>query len=179
MANGYDKIEYRVNGSVSCWKEWPRRLRRVYVSLEDWGSSEVAIQDMVEVWGWEWESINRLIKATPTFGEALEAYREKKDYPAKRGWKNPVTASQLKTVYMREGELAAYAMLESDPKAINFHRDIVEKNGMLDMAEPFQARRDIEAHTKWAEDAEQVENPTSNDSGLASFKYDPAMGIPG
>ena len=77
MANGYDKIEYRVSSSVSCWKEWPRRLRRVYVSLEDWGSSEVAIQDMVEVWGWEWESINRLIKATPTFGEALEAFREK------------------------------------------------------------------------------------------------------
>lgn len=170
MSNGYDKIEYRVNGSVPSWKDWPRRLRRIYASLEDWGSSELAIQDMVEVWGWKWESINRLIKGTPTFAEALEAYRDKGTYPAKRGWKKPVTTSQLKTVYMREGELAAYAMLEADPKAINFHRDIVEKNGMLDMAEPFQERKDIEAHAKWAEDTEQVENPVSDDSGLASFK---------
>jgi hypothetical protein len=41
---------------------------------------------------------------------------------------------------------------------------------MLDMAEPFQERRDIETHAKWAEDTEQVENPVSDDSGLASFK---------
>ena len=170
MANGYDKIASRVTGSVPCWKEWPRRLRRIYVSLEDWGSSDVAIEDMVGVWDWEWESIKRLIKSTPTFEQALEAYRDDEGYPTKKGWKNPVTLSQLKTVYMREGELAAYAMLEADPKAVNFHRDIVEKNGMLDMAEPFQERKDIEAHAKWAEDTEQVENPTSDDSGLASFK---------
>jgi hypothetical protein len=170
MANGYDKIEYRVNGSVPFWKEWPRRLRRVYASLEDWGSSEIAIQDMVEVWGWKWESINRLIKSTPTFEQALEAYRNNGNYPTRKGWQKAVTTSQLKTVYMREGELAAYAMLEADPKAINFHRDIVEKNGMLDMAEPFQERKDIETHAKWAEDTEQVENPVSDDSGLASFK---------
>jgi len=170
MANGYDKIASRVTGSVPCWKEWPRRLRRIYVSLEDWGSSDVAIEDMVGVWDWEWESIKRLIKSTPTFEQALEAFRDDEGYPTKKGWKNPVTLSQLKTVYMREGELAAYAMLEADPKAVNFHRDIVEKNGMLDMAEPFQERKDIEAHAKWAEDTEQVENPTSDDSGLASFK---------
>ena len=170
MANGYDKIASRVTGSVPCWKEWPRRLRRIYVSLEDWGSSEVAIEDMVEVWGWEWESIKRLIKSTPTFEQALEAFRENERYPTKKGWRQAVTPSQLKTVYMREGELAAYAMLEADPKAINFHRDVVEKNGMLDMAEPFQERRDIETHAKWAEDTEQVENPVSDDSGLASFK---------
>lgn len=170
MANGYDKIASRVTGSVPCWKEWPRRLRRIYVSLEDWGSSDVAIEDMVGVWDWEWESIKRLIKSTPTFEQALEAYRDDEGYPTKKGWKNPVTLSQLKTVYMREGELAAYAMLEADPKAVNFHRDVVEKNGMLDMAEPFQERKDIEAHAKWAEDTEQVENPTSDDSGLASFK---------
>ena len=53
MANGYDKIASRVTGSVPCWKEWPRRLRRIYVSLEDWGSSEAAIEDMVGVWDWE------------------------------------------------------------------------------------------------------------------------------
>mgnify|MGYP003634045126 FL=1 len=170
MANGYDKIASRVTGSVPCWKEWPRRLRRIYVSLEDWGSSDVAIEDMVGVWDWEWESIKRLIKSTPTFEQALEAYRDDEGYPTKKGWKNPVTLSQLKTVYMREGELAAYAMLEADPKAVNFHRDVVEKNGMLDMAEPFQERKDIEAHAKWAEDTEQVENPVSDDSGLASFK---------
>ena len=170
MANGYDKIASRVTGSVPCWKEWPRRLRRIYVSLEDWGSSEAAIEDMVEVWGWDSESIKRLIKSTPTFEQALEAYRDDEGDPTKKGCKNPVTLSQLKTVYMREGELAAYAMLEADPKAVNFHRDIVEKNGMLDMAEPFQERKDIEAHAKWAEDTEQVENPVSDDSGLASFK---------
>ena len=170
MANGYDKIASRVTGSVPCWKEWPRRLRRIYVSLEDWGASEVAIEDMVEVWGWEWESIKRLIKSTPTFEQALEAFRENEGYPTKKGWRQAVTPSQLKTVYMREGELAAYAMLEADPKAVNFHRDIVEKNGMLDMAEPFQERKDIETHAKWAEDTEQVENPVSDDSGLASFK---------
>ena len=170
MANSYDKIAFRVNGSVPCWKEWPRRLRRIYVSLEDWGSSDAAIEDMVEVWEWKWESIKQLIKSTPTFEQALEAYRDDEGYPTKKGWKHPVTLSQLKTVYMREGELAAYAMLEADPKAINFHRDIVDKNGMRDMAEPFQERKDIEVHAKWAEDTEQVENPTSDDSGLASFK---------
>ena len=170
MANSYDKIASRVTGSVSCWKEWPRRLRRIYVSLEDWGASDAAIEDMVEMWEWKWESIKQLIKATPTFENALLRFREDEGYPTKKGWKHPVTPSQLKTVYMREGELAAYAMLEADPKAINFHRDVVEKNGMLDMAEPFRERKDIEVHAKWAEDTEQVENPVSDDSGLASFK---------
>ena len=170
MANGYDKIEHRVNSAIPLWKKWPRRLRRIYASLEDWGSSEAAIEDMVGVWEWDWESIKRLVRLTPDFGEALKDYRKSGDYPKRKSWKNSVRASQLKTVYMREGELAAYAMLEADPKAINFHRDIVDKNGMLDMAEPFRERKDIETHAKWAEDTEQVENRVSDDSGLASFK---------
>ena len=128
------------------------------------------LEDMVGVWEWDWESVKRLVRLTPDFGKALKDYRQSGDYPKRKSWKNSVTASQLKTVYMREGELAAYAMLEADPKAINFHRDIVDKNGMLDMAEPYPERRDIEQHVKWDKQVEEQENPASDDSGLASFK---------
>jgi hypothetical protein len=170
MAKGYDKIEHRVNSALPEWKEWPRRLRRVYASLEDWGSSDVCIKDMVEQWGWKYEQITNLIEATSTFKDSLKSYRDSGDYPKKDGWKKSITTSQLKSVYIREGELASYAMLEQDPKAINFHRDIVDKNGMLDLSEPYYERRDIKSHTKWAEQEDAREDPVSNDSGLASFK---------
>ena len=44
----YDKIEHRVNAAIPEWKEWARRLRRIYASLEDIGSKQEAIQDAVE-----------------------------------------------------------------------------------------------------------------------------------
>lgn len=58
----YDKIEQRVTRAIPDWKDWSRRLRRIYASLEDWGSGEEAVEDMIEQWGWDLAVVNALIK---------------------------------------------------------------------------------------------------------------------
>ncbi len=157
----YDKIEYRVNAAIPEWKEWARRLRRIYASLEDIGSKQEAIQDAVEQWGWEWASIQKLWKAHPTFNDAVEEYRKDGDYPKKKHWVKRVTASELKTVYMREGELTSFASLDENPKATTFHASVVAANGMLDLSEPYGDRDDL------VQPDSAPENPSSG-SGLAN-----------
>ena len=80
----YIKVEQRVTRAIPDWKEWPRRLRRIYASLEDIGSSDAAIQDAVEQWGWNWAQIEKLAKATPTYLQEIQAYRYDGKYPKKR-----------------------------------------------------------------------------------------------
>ena len=110
----YEKIEQRVVSAIPDWKDWSRRLRRIYASLEDWGSSEEAVEDMIVQWGWDLAVVNALIKKTPS-----------------------------KAVYMREGELTSFASLDENPKATSFHGAVVAANGMLDMAEPYGDRDDL------------------------------------
>ena len=163
----YKKVEHRVNEFVPDWKEWPRRLRRIYASLEEWGSTDEALEDAIQQWGWDVEQIKKLAKATPSYLKALEAYRFNGDYPRKEGWKARLTTSELKTVYMREGELTSFAALDENPKAITFHSSVVAANGMLDMAEPYGDRDDIVN----AESDDIPERPTDG-SGLLTFDDD-------
>lgn len=158
----YDKIEQRVNRAIPEWKEWARRLRRIYASLEDTGSKPEGIRDAVEQWGWDWESIDKLWKAHPTFDEAINEYRKNGDYPKKAGWVKNITTSELKAVYMREGELTSFASLDENPKATSFHGAVVAANGMLDMAEPYGDRDDL------VNSDDAPEKPTDG-SGLSSF----------
>jgi|TARA_R110002110_G_scaffold39230_1_gene126992 hypothetical protein len=159
----YDKIEQRVTRAIPEWKEWPRRLRRIYASLEDWGATEAAVQDMIEQWGWDLAVIKGLIKKSPTFIEAIEEYRTDGDYPKKKGWVKNIRTSELKAVYMREGELTSFASLDENPKATSFHGAVVAANGMLDLAEPYADRDDL----SYPSDAPQK---PSDGSGLTSFE---------
>ena len=152
---------------------WPRRLRRIYVSLEDWGSSESAVRDMVEQWGWEWGKIAALIKHTPTFSAELYAYRNTGEYPNPKNWKRKITADHFKIVYIREGELSSFAALDENSKAINFHQGVIADNDMLGFSQPFPDRQGLqqtingdneEAREEWAN--------KGSDSGLTSF-HDP------
>jgi len=156
----YDRIEQRVNKAIPDWKEWPRRLRRLYASYEDYGSTDAAITDMVEQWGWDSLSIKKLEKATPSYIKALEAYRYNGDYPKLEHWVKNITTSELKAVYMREGELTSFASLDENPKATSFHGAVVAANGMLDLAEPYGDRDDLNQNAP--------ETPTSG-SGLGTF----------
>ena len=161
----YGRIAYRVYLSVPDWKSWPRRLRRIYASLEDWGSSEEAVQDMVEQWGWDWESILKLSNATQSFRDALETFREDGEYPkGRKHWALPITTSQLKAVYIREGELTSFASLDENPKAITHHQRVVYENDMLGLAEAYPARDDIGG----------MNNETGGDSGsgLQQFAFE-------
>ena len=158
----YDKIEQRVNRAIPDWKEWPRRLRRIYASLEDIGSSDAAIIDAIQQWGWTDIEIKKLAKATPSYLAGIDDYRDKGDYPKRNGWVKNITTSELKAVYMREGELTSFASLDENPKATSFHGAVVAANGMLDMAEPYADRDDL----SYPSDAPQ--KPTDG-SGLTSF----------
>ena len=160
----YKKIEQRVNKALPDWKDWPRRLRRVYASLEDWGASEAAVIDMVRQWGWEWTEIQELIKASPSFALALQEYRASGNYPKLNHWVKFITTEELKTVYIREGELTSYASLDENPKATTYHQNVIAQNGMLDFAEPYSNRDGIlDEETKKA-------NEPATDSGLTSFQ---------
>lgn len=158
----YDKIEYRVNIAIPEWKEWPRRLRRIYASLEDIGSTDAAIYDAVEQWGWDVEQIKKLAKASPTYMDAIAHYRFNGDYPRLSHWKKNITTSELKAVYMREGELTSFASLDENPKATSFHATVVQANGMLDLSEPYGDRDDF------INPSEETEKQPSG-SGLWSF----------
>jgi len=161
----YDKIEQRVTRAIPDWKEWPRRLRRIYASLEDIGSSDIAIQDAIEQWGWNWTQIEKLAKATPTYVQQLQEYRDIGKYPKKDGWVKNIRTAELKTVYMREGELTSFASLDENPKATSFHGAVVAANGMLDLAEPYGDRDDLVGGVS------APEKP-SDGSGLQSFEDD-------
>jgi hypothetical protein len=158
----YDKIEKRVNDAIPEWKEWARRLRRIYASLEETGSKIEGIQDAVEQWDWDWAVIQKLWKAHPTFDDAITEYRKNGLYPKKKQWVKNITTSELKAVYMREGELTSFASLDENPKATSFHGAVVAANGMLDLAEPYADRDDL----SYPSDAPQ--KPTDG-SGLTSF----------
>jgi hypothetical protein len=158
----YIKVEQRVTRAIPDWKEWPRRLRRIYASLEDIGSSDAAIQDAVEQWGWNWAQIEKLAKATPTYLQEIQAYRYDGKYPKKKGWVKNIRTAELKAVYMREGELTSFSSLDENPKATSFHAAVVTANGMLDLAEPYADRDDL----SYPSDAPQ--KPTDG-SGLTSF----------
>jgi hypothetical protein len=158
----YDKIEQRVNRAIPDWKEWARRLRRIYASLEDIGSSDESIADAVTQWGWDNAEIKALAKKTPTYVSAIEAYRKNGDYPRLPNWVKNITTSELKAVYMREGELTSFASLDENPKATSFHGAVVAANGMLDMAEPYGDRDDL------THPSDAPEKPTDG-SGLGSF----------
>jgi hypothetical protein len=159
----YEKIEQRVVSAIPDWKDWSRRLRRIYSSLQDWGSGEEAVEDMIVQWGWDLGEVNALIKKTPSFEMALGDYRVIGNYPKKKGWVKNIRTSELKTVYMREGELTSFASLDENPKATSFHGAVVAANGMLDMAEPFGDRDDL----TYPSDA--PEKPTDG-SGLNTFE---------
>ena len=170
-AQSYDKIEYRVNVAVPEWKEWPRRLRRIYASLEDWGSSDAAVEDMVKQWGWSVDEIQELIRKTPTWSAAIDAYRAEGDYPyGRKSWVKRLTASQIKTVYMREGELTSYASLDENPKATAFHSNVVESNGMMDMNERYIDRDDI-GNPDGVTESEGPQRATDS-SGLGTWRED-------
>ena len=159
----YDKIEQRVTRAIPDWKSWSRRLRRIYASLEDWGSSEEAVEDMIEQWGWDLAVVNALIKKTPSFEMALGDYRETGNYPKKKGWVKNIRTSELSAVYIQEGGLTSFASLDENPKATSFHGAVVAANGMLDMAEPYGDRDDL----TYPSDA--PEKPTDG-SGLTIFE---------
>ena len=159
----YDKIEQRVTRAIPEWKEWPRRLRRIYASLEDWGATEEAVQDMIAQWGWNIASVKSLIKKSPTFIEAIEEYRITGNYPKKKGWVKNIRTSELKAVYMREGELTSFASLDENPKATSFHGAVVAANGMLDLAEPYADRDDLSYPSA-------APQKPSDGSGLTSFE---------
>jgi hypothetical protein len=161
----YTKIEQRVTRAIPEWKEWPRRLRRIYASLEDIGSSDAAIQDAVEQWGWNWAQIEKLAKATPTYLQAIQEYRYEGKYPKKKGWVKNIRTAELKAVYMREGELTSFSSLDENPKATSFHGAVVAANGMLDLAEPYGDRDDLV-------DGMGAPEKPSDGSGLQSFNDD-------
>jgi hypothetical protein len=159
----YDKIEQRVTRAIPDWKDWSRRLRRIYASLEDWGSGEEAVEDMIGQWGWDLAVVNALIKKTPSFEMALGDYRETGNYPKKKGWVKNIRTSELSAVYIQEGGLTSFASLDENPKATSFHGAVVAANGMLDMAEPYGDRDDL----TYPSDA--PEKPTDG-SGLNTFE---------
>ena len=167
-------IERRLLQAVPTWKMWPRRLRRIYVSLEDWGCSESAVRDMVEQWGWEWGKIAALIKHTPTFSAELGAYRDTGEYPNPNNWRRKITADHFKIVYIREGELSSFAALDENPKAINFHQGVIADNDMLGFSQPFPARQGLQQTINGdREEAIEEWKGAGSDSGLASFHDTP------
>ena len=78
---GYAYIEEKVLQAIPCWNQWTRQLRRIYLSLPAFGSSDFAIQEICEELGFNYESVQKKIITTPSFSKYLKMYRTDNAYP--------------------------------------------------------------------------------------------------
>ena len=135
-----EKAHWRVRKAVPEYFEWPRRLRQIYILLATHGSSDAAINSIIEEFGWDRETTWEMITDECNFLQRVVDYREKKEYPRAirfrdgKPWKHPLTAEHLSIVFTQEAQFEAFAKLMNESKGAgvaNHMRAMVEKAGFF------------------------------------------------
>jgi hypothetical protein len=131
----------RVYYALPHWKKWPRRLRRVYALLSQFGCSDLAIKDIAREFDWDPDETLEMIEDEPTFKAELEAYRQTGEYPRKttkegKPWKNPLSREYMEIVLVDEDGLAQLLHVEnaraSGKAGIEYALKRIEQRGYLD-----------------------------------------------
>tara|TARA_R100000655_G_scaffold44854_2_gene81618 strand:- start:2445 stop:3071 length:627 start_codon:yes stop_codon:yes gene_type:complete len=149
IGTGFTAIEKRVLKVLPAWKQWPRRLRKVYILLGTYGSSNAALREMCDEFGWDANELKEQIEQCKDFYDALQEYREEGAYPeipqSKRN--SRLTTAQLNTLYTQEAAMIQFMHLE-DAKAqgkagTDFAIKLILEAGMLDIVENVSERPEI------------------------------------
>ena len=67
IGTGFTAIEKRVLKVLPQWKQWPRRLRKVYILLGTYGSSNAALREMCDEFGWDANELKVQIEECENF----------------------------------------------------------------------------------------------------------------
>ena len=149
---GVAEIEKKIIRALPGWKEWPRQLRQVYMLLPVFGFSEESLEEMCEEFGWKYESLLKKIESVKSFNEALELYREEKEYPLFVNSKRiRIKNSHLEAVYASESSIISFMHLEkvkAEGRAgVDFALKIMAR-GFIDLIEPVSERPEIKYFTE-------------------------------
>ena len=88
-------LRRRIASVLPGWSDWPRRLRRIYVLLETFGSSDASVEEMCDEFGWDVAGTFQMIGEIKSFSRTLVEYRLEEGYPKAKKWKKPLQASEL------------------------------------------------------------------------------------
>jgi len=146
-STGVSEIERRVLKAIPEWKDWTRQLKQVYILLPVFGSTDDAIEEMCDEFGWNSEKLFEKIEKFLSFRQRLEEYRAEGHYPIFPGSKkNYIKKSHLDTVYAHESAVISFMHLEKakaqGSAGVNFALKMMA-NGYVDHLEPVSSRPEI------------------------------------
>jgi len=146
MANkkGYAFTENKVLKAIPCWHQWTRQLRRIYLSLPAFGSSEAAIEEICDELGFNYEKVCQKIISTPSFKRFLDMYRKEKDYPKVNDrddgkYEHRVKHEEIKKVYGQYSDIIKYFHMEdlkAQNKGADFAMRVIEQRNLVEMNIP-------------------------------------------
>lgn len=125
------QISRRVIKALPDWNEWPRRLRRIYVLLDTFGSSESSVVEICSEFGWDHEETLGMIDGSKTFTLALQDYRLTGAYPKLTHWTNELRSSELQALYAYEAAIVQFMHLEDKRGQGSFGVKVVEQTGLI------------------------------------------------
>ena len=143
MANkkGYAFIEDKVLKAIPCWHQWTRQLRRIYLALPAFGSSDEAIREICEELGFDYEKVIKKILTIPSFSDYLKRYREDNDYPVVSEredgkYTHRVKHEEIKKVYGQYSDIIKYFHMEdlkAQNKGADFAMRVIDQRKLVEM----------------------------------------------
>jgi|3_EtaG_2_1085321.scaffolds.fasta_scaffold15412_3 hypothetical protein len=145
---GYQLVEEKVLKAIPCWTNWTRQLRRVYLSLPAFGSSDASIEEICEELGFNYESIKMKIKITcshkdceKSFQSWLDAFSKNNDYPVTTvrddgKYEYRIKHDELKQVYGQYADIISYFHMEdmkAQGKGSDFAMKVIDQRKLVEM----------------------------------------------
>ena len=150
---GYAYIEEKVLQAIPCWNQWTRQLRRIYLSLPAFGSSDFAIQEICEELGFNYESVQKKIITTPSFSKYLKMYSTDNAYPIVTQREDGkytyrIKHEDLKQVYGQYADIINYFHMEdlkAQGKGSEFSMRVIDQRKLVEMNAPDVEEKDPDA----------------------------------
>lgn len=124
-------LRRRIASVLPGWSDWPRRLRRIYVLLETFGSSNSSVSEMCGEFEWDAAETFQMITDIRSFSQALEEYRLEEGYPKAKKWKKPLQASELHALYAYESAMVQFMHHEDRRGQGTFGVKLMDQMGLL------------------------------------------------
>ena len=124
-------LRRRIASVLPGWSDWPRRLRRIYVLLETFGSSDASVEEMCDEFGWDVAGTFQMIGEIKSFSRTLVEYRLEEGYPKAKKWKKPLQASELHALYAYESAMVQFMHHEDRRGQGTFGVKLMDQMGLL------------------------------------------------
>jgi len=138
---GYQLIEEKVLNSIPCWKDWTRQLRRIYLALPAFGSSDAAIEEICDELGFSYEKVKMKIDGSRSFQKYLGMYRKDNAYPVVSqredgSYTYRIKHDELKQVYGQYSDIIRYFHMEdlkAQGKGSDFSMKVIDQRKLVEM----------------------------------------------